>query len=645
MAEDSVFDSGLSGILGDSSGSQRSSNWEDNLLGELSEEELAALTSEPGTGDTVRMASQNGLAMTDEEVEAELRRDVRRAAVEGCDVVDDLATLSQEMERAEQAAWGDGDTEIGRFVTGKLYEGHSPKQIKGLLHLIFPAARAEAFWAARGGDVASKYGRLGFLYVDAADFRDDGEMDDMLGGQKKIGQMALESLKPAERCGDCTMNRAGFCMRYNLSLDADPAVKSARQAKRILQKFARRSEAHDREVAAAQEKVDAAESRKGSPAEYDRIISSFLTSIGQPRTAKGDTGRVRMSGQTEDATRPTRQHDGGVEDFIRGKLASGDATFATLRGAAMATLGTERAKAWFRTNRSLVTRLIEGAAKERAVSRQQQGTERAMGEIRTAMVARFGEQQAERMMAARGSDPSKYVELLNRSSDTESRRIATGRQAPRAMPDAKKARAIGHLDDEMRQAAVAAAARGVPEGGVRASLASSFGDKRLAAFEGDCPGEIGEMVRRAALGFGAADGAGIRMFEELLEQCGGDLDAAVAGLRKGLGRPRSSLLLKHHPKVAAVVSAASRTHGQAADDASDRRVGGTASAARPLTPEASVDYEAIARAAADMLEPEPELMASELPPPKVDPTLVARPEMEGVDLGYVERRDAPDPIL
>jgi len=645
MAEDGVFDSGLSGVLGESSGSRKSAEWEADLLGSLSEDELKDLMSEQGDGDTVRMASADPL--DPEALEDELRRDVRRVAAEGRDVSDDLATLAAEMESEEQARWGAVDEEIARFVTGRLYAGQSPKQIEGLLRLMHPAARVEAFWAARGGEVMSKYGRLGFLYVDASDFQDDIEMDEMLGGQKKIGQMALEAIKPASRCGDCTLNRGGFCMRYNLSLDTDPTVKSARQARRVLNKFARVSEAADRQVSQAQKAVDVGESKAIDPKEYDRIVSAFLTDIGRPRTPKGDTGRPRMPGAVEASSRPQPQHDAEVESFVREKLArTPEATFAELRGGAMSKLGAQRAKAWFRSNRSLVSQLVESAARGQAsVEREQEACD-TMSKVRETLVARHGERRAERIMEARGDDPSQYASIMSRPTETETRRIDTGRQLPRTMPDADKPRAIGHLDDDLRSAAEAAAARGVPQDGIRSNLLSLFGEKRVAAFEADCPDDIGDMVRRANLGFGADDDTGARLFEECLERAQGDLDTAVSELRRSLGRRRAKLLLSQHPGAEAAVAAASRTHGEVAGGASDRRIANSGNdAARPLVPESSIDFDGIAREAAAAIDPEPELRASDLPPAKLDPTLVAHPEMDNVEPGYTVPDDLPGPAI
>ena len=106
--------------------------------------------------------------------------------------------------------WGSADDELVRIVTTHLYQGKSPKQIKEALLVAHIPARVDEFWAAHGDKVMSKYGKLGFLYVDAGDFEDDAEMDKMFGGQKKIGQMALEFMKPASRCDGCTLNKARF---------------------------------------------------------------------------------------------------------------------------------------------------------------------------------------------------------------------------------------------------------------------------------------------------------------------------------------------------------------------------------------------------------------------------------------------------
>jgi hypothetical protein len=211
------------------------------------------------------------------------------------------------------------------------------------------------------------------------------------------------------------------------------------------------------------------------------------------------------------------------------------------------------------------------------------------------------------------------------------------------MPSDESGKLIGHLDDELREAAKATAARGVPQDGVRKSLVASFGQKRLAAFETDCPDEIDDIVQKALLGFGASDDSGLRLFEKSLDENNGDVSATIKFLRANLGRKRTSLLISEHPKVEPIVAAASRTYGQASKDAADRRITSTASMTRKLRPESSLDFEALAQEA--IAENEPKL-ASPLPREEVDPTLVANPEMENVNLDYVkDHPDMPDPTL
>lgn len=633
MAEDSIFDSGLGGILDESLGSKRASEWENDFLGSLSDSELADLMSDSADSvGTVRMASGGDIPAPS---------GAKRAGVDGHNVIDDIADLTSGLTAA--AAIED----MSKFVTASLYEGNSPKQIVDMLRIMHPAGQVDAFLEANSGEMMSKYGKLGFLYIDAADFRDDDQMDDMLGGQKKIGQMALETIKPADRCGDCTLNKSGFCMRYNLRLDENPSVHGARQARRILNKFAQRTLAGDQEMLEAQATVDAMERRDAPPEEYEKAVSAFLTKIGRPGRAakKGDIGRTRLSGESDDSVRPTPSSDTAVEDFVRMKLAKkGDTTFAEMRGAAMASLGARRAKAWFRSNRSLAVRLMEAASRGEIIDREKDRGEQGMDHVRRAMVARYGQERAERIILATGGDPSKYTELLSRAVNTETRRIDTGKQMPREMPHGEQSALVGRLDDELRAAATTAAARGVPEDGVRENLSASFGNTRLAAFEDDCPGEIAGMVQRAAAGFGAADEDGFRLFEESLEEGKGDVKIAIAALRRKLGRRRTRCLIAEHPEVEAVVSASSRTHGQAANTAADRRIGGTASTARTLRPDTPLDFEALARQV--LAAAEPELLASAMPRSAVDPTLVAGPEMGEVGLDYAEdHADIPDPIL
>ena len=548
------------------------------------------------------------------------------------------------------SGWGSADDELVRAVTAHLYQGKSPKQIREALLAAYMPARVDEFWAAHGDRVMSKYGKLGFLYVDAGDFEDDAEMDKMFGGQKKIGQMALEFMKPASRCGDCTLNKAGFCIRYSLSLDESVRVRNARQARRVLNKFSRTAGIDTQAVADAQDRVDAADSSR--PEVYDDILADFLASLGQPARPrkKGDSDLARILGGTDDANRPdaSRHEDAEIESFVR-QVASGNpkAGLASLQKSAAAVFGDE-AKRWFRLNRTTAVRFMTAASAAEKADAEHAQTDTVMREIYKTLVNRYGERRANRFIAVRGNSPDRYTELFCRPTVTASRRIDTGIQTLREIPTPKRARYIGQLDDELRDLAWKVAKRGLDINGVRGAVEKTLGAKRLRAFEAECPSELAEMAKRALQGFGADDDEGFRLLERLLEENQGDIVSVKALLRRELGRPRTAYLLTEHPSVDAAVAASSRVYGYPADSAATKRAGGlvgrpgTASV-RSLQP--PVDVEKIAKEVAANLEPEPELLASSLPTPKVDASLAIPPDMEDTVMRYNDFGDLPDPVI
>jgi hypothetical protein len=256
-----------------------------------------------------------------------------------------------------------------------------------------------------------------------------------------------------------------------------------------------------------------------------------------------------------------------------------------------------------------------------------------MAAIRTALETLYGKRRSARFLASRGNDPSKYQDLLARYGETDTRRINAGEQIVRDMPTPSNRRFVGRLDDDLRDEMLLAASRGVGEEAVRARLLSKFGSRRLEAFETECPNEIADSVMKVALRLGAADEEGYALFQRQLDEKQGNVDAAVNGVRRMLGRVRAARLLTEHAGIAAAVGAASRLYGEAGESAADRRVGGYAAATRRLAPEAAIDFEAIAReAAAQTVQ---EYLPSPYAGSSVDPTLVASPTMEGTEIETV----------
>ena len=548
--------------------------------------------------------------------------------------------------------WGSADEELVQVVTTNLYQGKSPKQIKKALLVAYIPARVDEFWAAHGDKVMSKYGKLGFLYVDAGDFEDDAEMDKMFGGQKKIGQMALEFMKPASRCEDCTLNKAGHCVRYNLPLDKSVSVKNARQARRILNKFSRTADINIQAVADAQERVESADS--SSPEVYDDILADFLASLGKPANHrdKGDSALARILGGTEDANRPdaSRHNDAEIESFVQ-QMASDNphASMHGLQKSAAAIFGAD-AKRWFRLNRTAVTRFVTASSAAEKADAKQSQNDTIMRGIYETLVHRYGERRANRFVEVRGNSPDKYTELLNRPALTASRRIDTGVQMPREIPSPKRARYIGKLDDELHDFAWKVAKRGVDSNGIRAAIEKTFGANRLRAFEADCPSELDGMSKRAIQGFGAADDEGFRSLERLLEENQGDIQTVRSALRRELGRFRTARLINDHPSVDAAVAASVRVHEYSANSAATKRAGGLVAqpgptSVRSLTP--PVDMEKIAKEVAESLklEPEQELLASSLPTPKVDIGLATPSDMEDTEMRYNDFGALPDPVI
>lgn len=637
MAEDSVFDSGLSGMIPESDYSCRKSHnaaWENELLDSMSSAEIEDHLADPIVDlGTTRTAANDSIFMRDPNAGT-----VQRTGLAEHSLSADLSNLANEEDRVS-------DSEISKVVTAQLYGGQNPKQINEFLLLMYPAARIEAFWRDQGRSVARKYGKLGYLYIDAADFSDDNNMDDTLGGQKKIGQLALEFIKPAPRCDDCVLNKSGFCTRYNLTLDERPSIRNARQARNVLTKFARVSNTSDEQMSEVHDRIDSAS--KNPEADYDGIVSGFLASIGQLPRKKGDTGRARLAGETDDAIRPAPGFDAEIDEFVRVRAISGAAGLTELRKMASDAFGSQRAKKWFRSNHSEAIIIVQEARRARVADKRDKQRKADMDAVRKGMITLYGERRARRLISARGDDPSSYVELLSRTADDESRRIGTGDQHLREIPDVRKSRKIGHLDDELRQLVVKFADRGISVKGIRLAVAQTCGDNRLREFEASCPGEIERVAKNTALKFGAADEKGFEMFEKDLAENHGDADVAMTHLRTVIGRARTKRLLAEHPKVGAAIAASSRMQGEAASVASDRRVGGYASVLRSLKPE--LDFDALAREAADIAsqkEPEPRFVLSNRPVDPVNPTLVSAPDMESTDVEYgIDGSDMPDPVF
>lgn len=83
-----------------------------------------------------------------------------------------------------------------------------------------------------------EFGKLGHIYLDASLIDDCNDLAVIKDTISKVSSIAIRHIKSSAKCQDCNFNKRSQCVKLSLNVTDDPTIKTAKEAKHIINKFA-----------------------------------------------------------------------------------------------------------------------------------------------------------------------------------------------------------------------------------------------------------------------------------------------------------------------------------------------------------------------------------------------------------------------
>jgi len=164
-----------------------------------------------------------------------------------------------------------------------LMTGLSLEKIASVLKKKYEAIELKAFDISK---LESEYGKLGHVYVDASLVETCNDLSTILKTASHVSSIAIREVKRSARCNDCSMNKSNCCVKLGLAITDSPAIKTASEAKFILNKFASLKYVNTFFIKSSD--ITKYYSRLASESP-ERVVSDFLVDINHRRSAKQST--------------------------------------------------------------------------------------------------------------------------------------------------------------------------------------------------------------------------------------------------------------------------------------------------------------------------------------------------------------------
>ena len=135
--------------------------------------------------------------------------------------------------------------------------------------------------------IESEFGKLGCLYVDASLVSNCSDLSNMIkSSTNRVASIAIKSVKKIDKCADCNFNKRSHCLKLSLDIVDQPEIKTAKEAKTILNKFASLKYVNSYFVKSAELAKYYERLASENP---EKVIRDFLIDIQNRRAAKQST--------------------------------------------------------------------------------------------------------------------------------------------------------------------------------------------------------------------------------------------------------------------------------------------------------------------------------------------------------------------
>jgi len=177
-----------------------------------------------------------------------------------------------------------------------LMTGVRLEKVASILKHRFEKDALDSFNTERFISLEKEYGKLGCIYVDASLVDDCGDLSDIIKTSGKVSSIAIRDVKKVAKCDDCNFNKRSHCLKLGLNIVDEPQIKTAKEAKSLINKFASLKYVNSYFVKADDLTVYYNRLASENP---EKVVQDFLVDVNTRRHAKQNVDSRLAAIETE----------------------------------------------------------------------------------------------------------------------------------------------------------------------------------------------------------------------------------------------------------------------------------------------------------------------------------------------------------
>ncbi|MDO8641083.1 MAG: hypothetical protein Q7R33_06025, partial [Nitrosarchaeum sp.] len=128
----------------------------------------------------------------------------------------------------------------------------------------------------------NEFGKLGYIYIDASLVDTCDDLSTILKSSNRVANVGIKFVKTTTKCASCIYNKRSECIKLGLTIADKPEIKTAAEAKNILNKFAALKYVNSFFVKAADLTTYYTRLANEDP---QKVVTEFLTDVDNRRKA------------------------------------------------------------------------------------------------------------------------------------------------------------------------------------------------------------------------------------------------------------------------------------------------------------------------------------------------------------------------
>jgi len=177
-----------------------------------------------------------------------------------------------------------------------LMTGVRLEKIASILKHQFEKDVLDNFYTTRFANLEKEYGKLGCIYVDASLVNDCHDLSEVIKTSSKVSSIAIRDVKRVAKCDDCNFNKRSHCLKLGLNIVDEPQIKTAKEAKSLINKFASLKYVNSYFVKADDLTVYYNRLASENP---EKVVQDFLIDVNTRRHAKQSVDSRLAANETE----------------------------------------------------------------------------------------------------------------------------------------------------------------------------------------------------------------------------------------------------------------------------------------------------------------------------------------------------------